>query len=59
MHLPAAHTRVQLTLATPHAVRADVHTAEVTLGRGRGRRVQYMLATEGIVPAPQQQRGAR
>ena len=57
----AAHTRVQLTLPPASTVRADVATvcfAEVTLGRGRGRRAQYVVAADGLIaPAQLLQRG--
>jgi hypothetical protein len=57
----AAHTRVQLSLAPPNASRPDLNSAEVTLGRGRGRRVQFTLAAEGLLPgaAAGAQRAAR
>jgi hypothetical protein len=57
----AAHTRVQLSVAPPNSSRPDLNSAEVTLGRGRGRRAQYTLAAEGPLGAAAgaQQRAAR
>jgi hypothetical protein len=57
----AAHTRLQLTMPPASTVRVDVATvcfAEVTLGRGRGRRAQYVVAAEGLIaPAQLMHRG--
>jgi len=57
----AAHTRVQLTMPPASSVRADAATvcsAQVVLGRGRGRRAQYVLVAEGLInPAQMHQRG--
>jgi len=47
--LHAAHMRIQFSAGTPTGARPmAVNEAEITLGRGRGRRAAYVLAEGGI-----------